>query len=124
MAAARRPSCSTACSSAPAEAKAGALARPAVIETTNLIDWSPVAEPLGEPVFHTRRRLLHRNPGGSGEAGTWERGPGARRCRVERNEFRQFLSGCCVYRADSGERLESGPGDAPVRGLGRSGRER
>lgn len=49
-----------------------------MIETTNLIDWSPVAEPLGQPVSRARARLLHRNPDGSGETGTWECGPGER----------------------------------------------
>ncbi len=92
-----------------------------MIETTNLIDWSPVAEPLGQPVSRARARLLHRNPDGSGETGTWECGPGARRCRVERNEFCHFLRGRCVYRADSGERLEIGPSDAAFFPAGWSG---
>lgn len=77
-----------------------------------LDDWGPVAAPLGEPASRTGGVLLFRNPDNSSEMGLWECTPGAWRCEVERDEFCYFLSGRCVYTADSGEVIAIGPNTA------------
>ena len=82
------------------------LKQPAGIAGDDLVDWGPVAKPLGETVSHTSGRLLHRDEDGGNEAGLWVCTPGVWRCEVERDEFCHFLGGRCVYTDDEGQRLE------------------
>lgn len=91
---------------------AALLAQAAEIDERELVDWGPVAEPLGEPVSLTRGVLLHRDDDGGNETGLWVCTPGRWRCTIERAEFCHFLAGRAVYLSDQGERLEVGVGDA------------
>jgi uncharacterized cupin superfamily protein len=103
-------------------APAKLLARAAGVPEGELIDWGPVAEPLGEPVSRTSGLLLHRDEGGANETGLWVCTPGRWRCLVERPEFCHFLAGRAVYVSDAGERLEVAAGDAAFFPAGWSGR--
>jgi uncharacterized cupin superfamily protein len=97
------------------------LKQPAGIAGDDLVDWGPVAKPLGETVSHTSGRLLHRDEDGGNEAGLWVCTPGVWRCDVERDEFCHFLDGRCVYTDDEGQRLEIEGGDAAFFPAGWSG---
>ncbi len=97
------------------------LKQPAGVAGDDLVDWGPVAKPLGETVSHTSGRLLHRDEDGSNEAGLWVCTPGVWRCEVERDEFCHFLDGRCVYTDDEGQRLEIEGGDAAFFPAGWSG---
>ncbi|HEX9790345.1 MAG TPA: cupin domain-containing protein [Kiloniellales bacterium] len=88
------------------------LRQAAGLVQADLTDWGPVPEPIGEPVSHTRGRLLHRDADGANETGVWECTPGTWRCQVTRDEFCHFLTGACTYTADDGTRLEIEGGDA------------
>jgi len=87
----------------------------------DLVDWGPVAKPVGAEVSRTSGRLLHRDNDGANETGVWVCTPGVWRCEIERNEFCHFLAGRCVYTADTGERLEIEGGDAAFFPAGWSG---
>ncbi len=89
-----------------AEPAAATFADAAALGDGELVDWGPVAEPLGGPVSRTRGRLLAGGGGLRPEAGYWECSPGAWRCVVEHDEFCHFLAGRCVYTADDGARIE------------------
>ena len=80
-------------------APARLLAAPAALAADALVEWGPVPTAIGEPVSHTRGRLLHRDPDGANETGVWECTPGRWRCEVERDEFCHFLHGACTYTA-------------------------
>ena len=97
------------------------LKQPARIEADELVDWGPVAQPIGAPVSRTSGRLLHRDDDGGNETGLWVCTPGRWRCEVERDEFCHFLAGRCVYTDDLGERLEIESGDAAFFPAGWSG---
>jgi uncharacterized cupin superfamily protein len=97
------------------------LKQPAGVAGDDLVDWGPVAKPLGETVSHTSGRLLHRDEDGGNEAGLWVCTPGVWRCEVERDEFCHFLDGRCVYTDDEGQRLEIEGGDAAFFPAGWSG---
>ena len=88
------------------------LADPASIPVGDLVEWGAVPTAIGEPVSHTRGRLLHRDADGANETGVWECTPGRWRCEVERDEFCHFLSGRSRYTADDGTVIDIGPGDA------------
>jgi len=90
--------------------RAAVFAEAARLAEGELVDWGPVAEPLGDPVSRTRGRLLAKGPGGAPEAGYWECTPGTWRCEIARDEFCHFLAGRCVYESDDGERIEIAPG--------------
>ena len=45
------------------------------IPATQLDDWGPVPQPLGEPVSHLSGKIISENSDGS-EAGIWECTPG------------------------------------------------
>ena len=76
---------------------AAVLPQAADIDEQTLVDWGPVAEPLGEPVSLTRGVLLHRDDDGANEVGLWVCTPGRWRCVIERAEFCHFLAGRAVY---------------------------
>ena len=97
------------------------LKQPAGIAGDDLVDWGPVAKPVGEAVSQTSGRLLHRDGDGGNETGLWVCTPGVWRCEVQRDEFCHFLAGRCVYTADEGERLEIEGGDAAFFPAGWSG---
>ena len=97
------------------------LKQPAGIAGDALVDWGPVAKPLGKAVSHTSGRLLHREQDGTNETGLWVCTPGTWRCEVERDEFCQFLAGRCIYTDDTGTRLEIAGGDAAFFPAGWSG---
>ena len=97
------------------------LKQPAALAGDALVDWGPVAQPLGAAVSHTSGRLLHRDRDGRNETGVWVCTPGTWRCEVERDEFCQFLAGRCVYTDNAGERLEIEGGDAAFFPAGWSG---
>ncbi len=97
------------------------LKRAAGIAGGDLVDWGPVAQPVGEVVSHTSGRLLHHDEDGDNETGLWVCTPGIWRCQVERDEFCHFLAGHCVYTDDGGERLEIEGGDAAFFPAGWSG---
>jgi len=82
----------------------------AALAGQDLVDWGPVAEPIGAPVARTRGRLLYRAAGDWPEAGYWECTPGRWRCAIERDEFCHFLAGRAVYTADDGGEIEIAPG--------------
>ena len=91
---------------------AALFAQAAHFDERQLVDWGPVAEPLGVPVSRTRGKLLHRDENGDNETGLRVCSPGRWRCVIERPEFCHFLAGRAVYLSDQGERLEVGAGDA------------
>jgi uncharacterized cupin superfamily protein len=97
------------------------LKRPAAVADGDLVDWGPVAAPLGEPVSRTSGHLLHRDADGANESGLWVCTPGRWRCEVSRDEFCHFLAGRCVYTDDEGERLEIEGGDTAFFPAGWSG---
>lgn len=97
------------------------LRHAAELAESELVDWGPVAEPLGEPVSRTSGRLLHRDAGGDNETGLWVCTPGRWRCAIERPEFCHFLAGRAVYAGDDGARLEVAGGDAAFFPAGWSG---
>ncbi len=97
------------------------LKQAAAIPAAELVDWGPVAEPIGSPVSRTSGRLLHRDADGGNETGVWCCTPGRWRCIVTRDEFCHFLAGRCTYTADSGEVLEIAGGDAAFFPAGWSG---
>ena len=97
------------------------LKRPAAVADRDLVDWGPVAAPLGEPVSRTSGRLLHRDADGANETGVWVCTPGRWRCEVSRDEFCHFLAGRCVYIDDAGARLDIEGGDAAFFPAGWSG---
>ena len=88
------------------------LKQAAALTESELVDWGPVPEPLGEPVSRTSGQLLHREPDGASETGVWVCTPGRWRCVVQRAEFCHFLAGRCRYRSDQGDLLEIEAGDA------------
>jgi len=97
------------------------LKQAADIPDDELLDWGPVSEPIATPVSHTRGRLLHRDADGGNESGIWVCTPGKWRCVVEHDEFCHFLSGCCIYTGDSGDRFEVNGGDVAFFPAGWSG---
>ena len=97
------------------------LKRPAALAERDLVDWGPVAAPLGEPISRTSGHLLHRDADGANETGLWVCTPGRWRGEVSRDEFCHFLAGRCVYTDDTGERLEVAAGDAAFFPAGWSG---
>ena len=97
------------------------LKQPAGVAGDDLVDWGPVAKPLGETVSPTSGRLLHRDEDGGNAAGLWVCTPGVWRCEVERDEFCHFLDGRCVYTDDEGQCLEIEGGDAAFFPAGWSG---
>ena len=97
------------------------LKQPAGLAVDDLVDWGPVAKPVGQAVSRTSGRLLHRDEDGGNETGLWVCTPGVWRCEVERDEFCHFLAGRCVYTNDDGERLEIEGGDAAFFPAGWSG---
>ncbi len=101
--------------------RAKLLKQPAGIAAADLVDWGPVAKPVGETASRTSGRLLHRNEDGSNETGLWVCTPGVWHCEVERDEFCHFLAGRCVYTDDEGGRLENEGGDAAFFPAGWSG---
>lgn len=50
---------------------ASLLRQAAAILDTDLTDWGPVPQPLGEPVSQTSGVLLHRDDNGDNETGLW-----------------------------------------------------
>jgi len=101
------------------------MPEPAVLRAAapgDLLDWGPVAEPLGAPVSHTRGRLLAGGGGRFPEAGHWTCTPGTWRCVVTRDEFCHFLAGRAVYTHDDGAVRTLVAGDAAFFPAGWSGR--
>ena len=80
------------------------------IPSSALEDQGPVVQPVGEPIARIRSRSDHEGP----DIGVWECSPGRWRRQVKSAEFSHFVSGRCVFHADSGERLEIAAGDAVI----------
>ncbi|MEM7741280.1 MAG: cupin domain-containing protein [Pseudomonadota bacterium] len=84
---------------------------PVDIPSSELEDWGPVPEPIGEPVSHLRGLTLNENADGS-EAGLWECTPGQWVRKVMDAEISSFLSGHALFHHEGGETIEIKAGDS------------
>ncbi len=75
-----------------------------------LVDWGGHLEPIDGRSVNRGRLLWKGAEDGLPEAGIWECTPGTWRLVLPRDELCHFTSGRAVYRADSGEVIEVGPG--------------
>lgn len=74
-----------------------------------LADWGVQPDAL-DGVSHSSGRLLWKGAGGRPECGLWVCTPGRWRLSLPADELCHFVAGRAVYREDSGEIIEVGPG--------------
>lgn len=75
----------------------------------DLVDWGDQPDCL-EGQSHSSGRLLFKGPGNQPECGIWVCTPGRWRLSIPRDEFCHFVAGRAVYRSDTGEVIDVGPG--------------
>ena len=85
------------------------LKQPGRLASTELADWGPVKEPLGDLIAQLRGREAAQT--GEPDYGIWECSPGRWRRQVKEAEFAHFLAGRCTFIADDGQRVEIAAGD-------------
>jgi uncharacterized cupin superfamily protein len=77
--------------------------------TAALADWGVQPDAV-EGVSRSSGRLLWKGPEGRPEVGLWLCTPGRWRLSLPADELCHFIAGRAVYREDSGEVIEVGPG--------------
>ena len=86
------------------------LAQCGRIPSSELEDWGPVPEPIGEPVSHLSGKVISENKDNS-EAGIWECTPGKWTRLVMDAEMSTFLTGKAIFHPEEGEPIIIDAGD-------------
>jgi len=82
----------------------------ALIPSSELDNWGPVAEPISEQVSQLKGIIINENPDGS-EAGIWECTPGIWTRLVMDAEISSFVKGHALFHPEDGETIDIKAGD-------------